>query len=209
MPGGWQYEENCNYRSEFFSESAHLKAKRWDMRHMYLHGKMALSERGQQIILSYQHCGKEAILEECRRIQPDAVATIASDLANITVQYLAEQLGLPHNSDNCIYISTNKFAMREAFSKHGVPTPGFVSVCEGDDYAKAVESMQFPMIVKPTDRSGSRGIMRVESLEEIAPAVEEAVRNSFERRQLLKNISKAMNIAVNVFLIRADIMCWR
>ena len=42
--------------------------------------------------------------------------------------------------------------------------------------------MQFPMIVKPTDRSGSRGIMRVESLEEIAPAVEEAVRNSFEKK---------------------------
>lgn len=129
---------------------------------------------------------KEAILEECRKIQPDAVATIASDLANITVQYLAEQLGLPHNSDNCIYISTNKFAMREAFAKHGVPTPGFVSVCEGDDYAAAVASMQFPMIVKPTDRSGSRGIMRVESLEEIAPAVEEAVRNSFEKKAIIE-----------------------
>lgn len=129
---------------------------------------------------------KEAILEECRRIQPDAVTTIASDLANITVQYLAEQLGLPHNSDNCIYISTNKFAMREAFSKHGVPTPGFVSVCEGDDYAAAVADMQFPMIVKPTDRSGSRGIMRVESLEEIAPAVEEAVRNSFEKKAIIE-----------------------
>ena len=67
-----------------------------------------------------------------------------------------------------------------------MPTPGFVSVCEGDDYAKAVESMQFPMIVKPTDRSGSRGIMRVESLEEIAPAVEEAVRNSFEKKAIIE-----------------------
>ena len=37
----------------------------------------------------------DAILEECRKIKPDAVATIGSDLANITVQYLAEKLGLP------------------------------------------------------------------------------------------------------------------
>lgn len=40
----------------------------------------------------------DEILEECRRIKPDAVATIGSDLANITVQYLAEKLGLPGNS---------------------------------------------------------------------------------------------------------------
>ena len=46
--------------------------------------------------------------------------------------------------------------------------------------------MRFPMIVKPTDRSGSRGIMRVESLEEIAPAVEEAVRNSFEKKAIIE-----------------------
>lgn len=39
----------------------------------------------------------DEILEECRRIKPDAVATIGSDLANITVQYLAEKLGLPGN----------------------------------------------------------------------------------------------------------------
>lgn len=37
---------------------------------------------------------KEEILNICRKIRPDAVTTIGSDLANITVQYLAEKLGL-------------------------------------------------------------------------------------------------------------------
>ena len=142
-----------------------LKAKEMGYEtHVFAWKDGSIGERTADYFYPISIVEKEAILEECRKIQPDAVATIASDLANITVQYLAEQLGLPHNSDNCIHISTNKFAMREAFAKHGVPTPGFVSVCEGDDYAAAVASMQFPMIVKPTDRSGSRGIMRVESL---------------------------------------------
>ena len=164
-----------------------LKAKEMGYEtHVFAWKDGSIGERTADYFYPISIVEKEAILEECRKIQPDAVATIASDLANITVQYLAEQLGLPHNSDNCIYISTNKFAMREAFTKHGVPTPGFVSVCEGDDYAAAVASMQFPMIVKPTDRSGSRGIMRVESLEEIAPAVEEAVRNSFEKKAIIE-----------------------
>ena len=38
---------------------------------------------------------KEKILKICRQIRPQAVTTIGSDLANITVQYLAEKLGLP------------------------------------------------------------------------------------------------------------------
>ena len=164
-----------------------LKAKEMGYEtHVFAWKDGAIGERTADYFYPISIVEKEAILEECRKIQPDAVATIASDLANITVQYLAEQLGLPHNSDNCIYVSTNKFAMREAFSEHGIPTPGFVSVCEGDDYVKTVASMQFPMIVKPTDRSGSRGIMRVERFDEIAPAVREAVRNSFEKKAIIE-----------------------
>ena len=51
---------------------------------------------------------KEKILEICREIRPEGVATIGSDLANITVQYLARKLGLPGNSQECIEKTTNK-----------------------------------------------------------------------------------------------------
>ena len=66
---------------------------------------------------------KEKILEKCREIKPDAVATIGSDLANITVQNLAEKLGLPGNSRECIRNTTNKAAMRQALSGAGIPVP--------------------------------------------------------------------------------------
>ena len=107
---------------------------------------------------------KEQILEICRKIQPDAVATIGSDLANITVQYLAEKLGLPGNSSACIENSTNKFAMRIAFQKAGIPVPFFQAVSVGD----RVFPESFPVIVKPTDRSGSRAITKVYIQEELA-----------------------------------------
>ena len=70
----------------------------------------------------------DAILEKCREIQPDAVTTIASDLANITVSKVAAGLGLPGNTPECIEISTNKYAMRSAFKKAGLPTPAFYKV---------------------------------------------------------------------------------
>ena len=72
---------------------------------------------------------KSRSLRLCRKIQPDAVSTIGSDLANITVQYLAEKLGLPGNSSACIENSTNKFAMRTAFQKAGIPVPFSGSLC--------------------------------------------------------------------------------
>ena len=84
-------------------------------------------------------------LEKCREIKPDAVATIASDLANITVSKVAAGLGLPGNTPECIELSTNKYAMRSAFLKAGLPTPKFYKV---DRVIQELMEMELPVIVK-------------------------------------------------------------
>ena len=129
---------------------------------------------------------KDEILEKCREIRPDAVVTIASDLANITVQYVASRLGLPSNSDENILISTNKYAMRQAFMDNGVASPKFAKVSEETDLAEATAQMTYPVIVKPTDRSGSRGITKVNQFDEIPAAVEAAIENSFEKCAIIE-----------------------
>ena len=128
---------------------------------------------------------KEKILEECRLIDPDAVMSIGSDLAAITVQYVAKNLGLNCNSDRCIEISTNKNRMREAFRANGIPVPKFRSVGENDDLS-FVETFSFPIIVKPTDRSGSRSITELSSTAGLADAVRRAINDSFEKRAIVE-----------------------
>ena len=64
---------------------------------------------------------KEQILEECKKIQPDGVISIASDLASITVNYVSEKLGLTCNGIKSAEISTNKYLMRKAFEKNWDP----------------------------------------------------------------------------------------
>lgn len=125
----------------------------------------------------------DEILEKCREIQPDAVATIASDLANITVSKVAEGLSLPGNSSECIEISTNKYAMREAFLKAGVPTPRFYKVDKVEDI---LLQMHLPIIVKPTDRSGSRAITKIVDYNELEAAIKEAVEQSFEKKAIVE-----------------------
>lgn len=128
---------------------------------------------------------KEAILEECKKIKPKAVVTIASDLAGITVNYLARELGLPCNSERNILISTNKYEMRKAFRDAGIPTPEFHVVDKNTDLEQ-MKKMSLPVIIKPTDRSGSRGITKLESWEQLEKAVNVAIENSFEKKALVE-----------------------
>ena len=103
---------------------------------------------------------KEQILEQCRKIGIDGITTIASDLATVTVNYVAKEMDLPGNSLECNKKSTNKYEMRKAFRDAGVQTLKFQKVQSINDIDK-LENMEYPLIVKPTDRSGSRAITKV------------------------------------------------
>lgn len=164
-----------------------LKAKEMGYEtHVFAWQDGSIGERTADYFYPISIVEKDEILEKCREIQPDAVVTIASDLANITVQYVASRLGLPSNSDENILISTNKYAMRQAFIDNGVATPKFAKVSEETDLAAAVAQMTYPVIVKPTDRSGSRGITKVNQFNEIPEAVEAAIENSFEKCAIIE-----------------------
>ena len=75
---------------------------------------------------------KELILEKCKSIGIDGICSIASDLAVITVDYIADRLGLNANSIRCSEIATNKFAMRNAFKKRNDPIPKYCLVSENE-----------------------------------------------------------------------------
>lgn len=128
---------------------------------------------------------KDLILEKCREIQPVAVASIGSDLAAITVNYLANHLDLPCNEEITSVIATNKHAMRQAFSDAGIPVPAFCKVGVGDDLS-AVYAMRLPIIVKPTDRSGSRGINKLNTFDDLEKAIAASAEVSFEKKAIVE-----------------------
>lgn len=128
---------------------------------------------------------KDEILEKCKEIGIDAITTIASDLATLTVNYVAEKLGLPGNSLECTKKSTNKYEMRKAFKEEGLATPGFEIVSSPKDIEK-LSDMEYPLIVKPTDRSGSRAITKIYKKEELEEAISKAIENSFEKKAIVE-----------------------
>ena len=129
----------------------------------------------------------DQIEQHCRRIKPVAVCSIASDLAAITVNELAYRLGLPGNSAECVLKTTNKYSMRCAMRETGIPVPEFALVdVNKAEYEASALHLSFPLIVKPTDRSGSRGIALVRDDHELHRAVAAAIDYSFEKKAIVE-----------------------
>jgi biotin carboxylase len=130
---------------------------------------------------------KQQILEQCQQIRPVGVVSIGSDLAVITVNYLAEALGLTCNPKHSIAVGTNKYLMREALAEQGCASVRFIVVdaaCVSEAGAECdldLSGLNFPLIVKPTDRSGSRGITKVLARQDLNSAILRAQAQSFEQ----------------------------
>ncbi len=127
---------------------------------------------------------KEQILGECKKIDISAICTIASDLATIASNYVADKLGLLCNSPECTLLSTNKHQMRLAFEKHGDPSPKSILLNNIDSiYDIPIDP---PYIVKPLDRSGSRGITLVDDPEDLKKAFASALEHGFIKKALIE-----------------------
>lgn len=142
---------------------------------------------------------KMQILKICQEKQIDGVCTIASDVAAPTVAYVAENMGLVGNPYEVAVRANNKFLMRNAFSKKGIRCPKYrvvTSLNEIDtDYA-------FPLIVKPTDRSGSLGVTKVERKELLQGAVENALNCSFKHEAIVEEFVEGKEISVEFISYR-------
>jgi biotin carboxylase len=135
---------------------------------------------------------KDKILEECQKIHPVGIASIGSDLAMLTVNYVADRLGLPANSLECTSLSTNKYLMRKAFENGGDPSPRYALSGEVD----RIDTFRYPLIVKPTDRSGSRGVTRVERTDEFKKAIEDASGYSFDHKAIVEEFIEGKEYSV-------------
>ena len=137
---------------------------------------------------------KEQILSVCSVKKIDGICTIASDVAAPTVAYVAERMGLVGNSYEVALRANNKYLMRQAFSVAGIPCPAYQKITGFIQLNLA--NLQFPVIVKPTDRSGSLGITKVERIEELHAAVETALNCSFKHEAIVEEFVEGREISV-------------
>lgn len=112
---------------------------------------------------------KEAVLEVARREHVDGVLAYASDPAAPTAAYVAEKLGLPGSPYESVEILCSKDKFRAFLAEHEFCTPrarGYDSIADAKhDLENGV--FRFPVIVKPVDSSGSKGVSRIDGTDGI------------------------------------------
>lgn len=129
---------------------------------------------------------KEKVLELARRLQPDYVVAYASDPAAPVAAYVSEKMGLPGNSYDSIRVLSEKDLFRKFLSENGFKAPKSVSVTENQNPLTLVEGLVFPVIVKPTDSSGSKGVSKVTTKNDLDKAVKYAISFSRNKRIIIE-----------------------
>lgn len=137
---------------------------------------------------------KEKIFQICQSIEIDGICTIASDVAAPTVSYVAEKMHLNANSYQSAVNANNKYIMRDLLSQAEIRCPKYKMIQSLQDASS--EEWEYPLIVKPTDRSGSLGVAKVMSYEELCPAVEFALSVSFEKQVMIEEFIEGREISV-------------
>lgn len=127
---------------------------------------------------------KEAVLDLARGLKVDGVLAFASDPAAPTAAYVAEKLGLPGNSFNDVNLFSEKHKWRNFLKENGFRTP------VSKDYYSLDELMSdewcYPVMVKPVDSSGSKGVTKVSGREALADAFSHALSYSRSRHVIVE-----------------------
>ena len=140
---------------------------------------------------------KEQILAICQQEHIDGICTIASDVAAPTVAYVAEKMGLVGNSYEASLCANNKWLMRQAFASADVPCPQFMCITDKQiDLPTLQSQLSLPLIVKPSDRSGSLAVNKIMDWSQLAAAIQEAQYVSFKGEAMVEEFIEGGEISV-------------
>ena len=131
---------------------------------------------------------KEVILKVAIEEKIDGILAYASDPAAPTAAYVAEKLGLPGSPYGSVEILCNKDRFRAFLEENGFCTPVATGYSSIDEALKDLhtDKFSFPVIVKPVDSSGSKGVSRIDTIDEAEKKIENAMSFSRSKRIIVE-----------------------
>lgn len=137
------------------------------------------------------YSNKEAILKIVKEHNIDRIVSCANDFGVITAAYVAEQMGWPgHDTYENANILHQKDLFKEFIQKLGLRAPYSVPFDSKEDAIEYIKTAEYPIIVKATDLTGGKGILKAENIEE----AEFAIENAFNR-------SRAKHIVIEPYIV--------
>jgi len=155
---------------------------------------------------------EEAVLALASELSIDGIVAYASDPAAPTQAYVANKLGLPSNPYESVKILARKDYFRDFLQKHDFLVPKSKSFYALDEAKVWFEEIEKPVIVKPVDSSGSKGVSKIESIDELEEAFEYGLEFSREKKVAIEEffVRDGYQVAGDGFVVDGQLQfrCW-
>lgn len=129
----------------------------------------------------------------------DGVITVGTDAA-MTVSAVANALGLPGIKFENAEAATNKIKMRTRFKQHNVPSPDFAECWSIDDAYRFADTHSYPLVIKPSDNMGARGVVRIDSRDEIPEKFEHAKKHSPSGELIIEEFMEGFELSIDALI---------
>jgi biotin carboxylase len=121
----------------------------------------------------------EKILELARKLRIDAICYSANDFSAISCSYVAQKLNLPGFDPYETALTLHHKDRFRTFAQNiGINVPVAVKLHRHEAFSQLDPRLRYPLIIKPVDLSGGKGISRVDSEEELESACQKAFQAS-------------------------------
>lgn len=154
---------------------------------------------------------REAVLDIAREEKVQGIVAYASDPAAPTAAYVADKLGLPTNPYKSVEILAYKDKFRRFLKENGFNCPKVQCYYSFEQAKEEIKHFSLPVMVKPVDSSGSKGVSKVEHLEDFEYAFIRALENSRDKNIIIEEYiiqNHPYMIAGDCFVINGKVEFW-
>ena len=149
---------------------------------------------------------KDAMLKLAKSEGVQAVCSGCNDFALLSTVYVCEKLGLPgHDSYATSLEIHHKDKYRALATKLGIPTPRALVVRSAADFEAAIAQLTFPIIVKPVDLTGGKGIHRAATPEEAHTAYKDACSRTRQDHIVVEEFVQGSNHGFSAMLVKGKV----
>ena len=149
---------------------------------------------------------EKSCLEYGKQEKIDGVITAATDYGVLTASYIAEHMGLPGLKYEVAKLVKNKYKVRKCLYEHQVDdTEQAYEVDENTNIDELSEVLNYPVMVKPCDGSGSRGASRVDSPKELCEACKYAMNGSITHRAEIETFIMGEEYGAESLLVNGEV----
>lgn len=147
---------------------------------------------------------KEGIYEAAKIFKADGIITLCTDMPMRALAVACERLCLIGPDLNTAVAATDKGVMAKVFETNNVEHPKYLVVEEDTNIDAISKEIEFPLITKPTDNSGSRGIMLVHNKSELKRALKYSSENGREGSVIIEEYMEGPEFSVEIMVLNGE-----